>query len=260
MQELMDLYMHIDLFLAIFCRIVFALAFLPIIEETKIPPLALGGLCTCLTYITMATLATTDLVYSPNLVSFTVVIIKECIVGIILGFGIRIFFQVYSFVGMLLSTQGGLGMSMMFDPGSGEQVPIIGRFYALGFSVIFIVSGGYHWFIKTLVESFGFIPVNAVLFRSNLVGTIVEAISIFWLVSFKLAIPVLSVLFIIDCGLGILARTVPQMNMFVIGIPLKMIILFILLVFTIGLLPIFNNIIIDNIVNTVMNLIQGMMP
>ncbi|MDF2802689.1 MAG: fliR [Anaerocolumna sp.] len=260
MQELMDLYTHVDLFLVIFCRIVFALAFLPIIEEAKVPPLALGGLCTCLTYITMATLGTTDLVYQPTLVSFMVVIVKECIIGIILGFGIRIFFQVYYFVGMLLGTQGGLGMSMMFDPSSGEQVPIIGRFYALGFSVIFIVSGGYHWFIKTLIESFELIPINAVIFRPNVVGTIVEAVANYWLVSFKLAIPVLAVLFIIDCGLGVLARTVPQMNMFVIGLPLKMIILFILLVFTIGLVPAFNNIIIDNIVNTLMNLIQGMMP
>ena len=260
MEELIYLYTHVDLFLLMFVRIIFAIAFLPIIEEVKLPPLVLGGLCTCLTYIAMITTPMPNLNYNPTLISFTVVIIKECIIGIIIGFGVRIFFQVYNFVGTLLGTQGGLGMSMMFDPTTSEQVPIIGKFYGLGFSVVFLISGGYHWFIKTVVESFKTIPINQVVFRPNLVGAMVEAVSNYWLISFKLAIPVLAVLFVVDCGLGVLARAVPQMNMFVIGLPLKMIILFMLLIFTIGLIPAFNNIIIDNMVNTIMNMIQGMRP
>ena len=260
MEELMYLYTHIDLFLLVFVRIVFALVFLPIVEESQTPPIALGGLSVVLAYITLMTIPTPVLVYQPTLLGFTALLVKEGIIGIILGFGIRIFFQVYYFVGTLIGTQGGIGMSMMFDPVSAEQVPIIGKFYMLGFSVIFILSGGYHWFIKTLVESFKYIPVSEVVFRPNMVGTVIDAISMYWLISFKLAIPVLAVLFIIDCGLGILARAVPQMNMFVIGIPLKMIVLFILLAATIGLVPVFNKIIIDNMIDTIMNLIQGMRP
>ncbi|MDF2612674.1 MAG: fliR [Clostridia bacterium] len=260
MEELTYLYTHIDVFLLVLIRIVFALAFLPIIEESKLPPIALGGISTCLSYITMLTIPALNLDYNPTLIGFTIVLLKECIIGIIIGFGVRIFFQVYLFVGMLLGTQGGIGMSTMFDPASAEQVTIIGRFYMLGFSILFIFSGGYHWFIKTLVDSFRVIPINQVVFRPNIVGTIVEAVSQYWLISFKLAIPVLAVLFIIDCGLGVLARAVPQMNMFVIGLPLKMIVLFVLLVFTIGLIPSFNDMIIDNMVNTIMNMIQGMRP
>lgn len=260
MEELMYLYTHIDLFLLVFVRIVAALIFLPIVEETKIPPLALGGLCTSLAYITVSTMALPQLVYNPTLLSFTVIIVKEAIIGIILSFGIRIFFQIYFFMGTLLGMQGGLGMSMMFDPSSAEQVPILGKFYMMGFSAIFIISGGYHWFIKTLIESFRYIPINEVVFRPNIVGTITEAVSDYWLISFKLSIPVLSVLLIIDCGLGILARAVPQMNMFVIGIPLKMIVLFALLIFTIGLFPTFNDMIIESMTNTIMNMIQGMIP
>lgn len=260
MEELIYLYAHVDLFLLVLVRITFALAFLPIIEESKLPPLALGGLCTCLSYIAMTTIPMPNLNYNPNLISFTAIIIKESIIGIIIGFGVRIFFQVYNFVGTLLGTQGGIGMSMMFDPSSSEQVPIIGKFYTLGFSAIFIISGGYHWFIATLVESFKTIPINQAVFRSNIVGTMIEAVSSYWSISFKLAIPVLAVLFIVDCGLGVLARAVPQMNMFVIGIPLKMIILFVLLVFTIGLVPSFNDMIIDNMTSMIMNMIQGMVP
>jgi len=210
--------------------------------------------------MTFFTIDMPKLAYNPTLVGFTILIIKECMVGIIIGFGVRIFFQVYHFVGTLLGMQSGLSMSMMFDPANGEQVPVIGRFYVLGFSVIFILTGGYHWFIKTLIESFKLIPINQALFRPELMMAMVEAVSDYWLVSFKLAMPIVGVLFIVDWGLGILARTVPQMNMFVIGIPLKMLILFFLLIATIGLVPVFNDMIIDHIIHTVMNMIQGMMP
>ena len=89
---------------------------------------------------------------------------------------------------------------------------------------------------------------------------VIEAITIFWEISFKLASPIIAIIFIVDCGLGILARTVPQMNMFVIGLPLKMIILFIMMVITMQLLPAFNNMIIQNMTNTFFNILQGLMP
>ncbi len=260
MEDLIYLYTHIDLFLLIFIRIIFALSFLPVIEESKIPALALGGISVCLAYITVLTIATPQLTYQPTLVGFMTVGVKECVIGIILGFGVKIFFQVYYFVGTLLGMQGGLGMSMLFDPANGVQIPILGRFYMLGFSAVFILSGGYHWFIQTLIQSFEHVPINQVVFRPNLIGTVVDAVSDYWLISFKLAIPVLAVLLIIDCGLGILARTVPQMNMFVIGLPIKMIILFSLLIFTIGLLPAFNDMIIKHMTQMIINIIQGMIP
>ena len=260
MEELMYLYTHIDLFLFVFIRIVCALILLPIVEESKMPPLALGGISVVLAYATVAVIPSDQLIYQPTLVGFAAIAVKEAIIGLMIGFGMKIFFLVYHFVGMLLGMQGGLSMSTMFDPSSSEQVSILGKFYALGFSMVFIISGGYHWFIKTLVECFKYIPINEAVFRPNIVGAITDAVSDYWLISFKLTIPILAVLFIIDCGLGILARAVPQMNMFVIGIPLKMIVLFMLLIFSIGLFPIFNKMITDNMTNTVMNILQGMMP
>lgn len=260
MEDLIYLYSHVDLFLVIFCRFICAVAFLPIVEESKVPPLALTGICACMTMITLLVGGDMTLIYEPNLFSFTIVIVKECVVGLILGFALRIYFQIYYFVGNLLSTQGGLGMSMVMDPVSAAQVPLVGKLYNLTFSAIFVLTGGYHWFIRTLIESFEVIPVNQAIFRAAIVGSIVQAVVNYFLIGFKLAAPILGVLIIIDCGLGVLARTVPQMNMFVIGIPLKMLILFILMVMTISFLPIFNNIIIDDMVNTIMNLIQGMIP
>lgn len=260
MNELIYFYTHIDVLLLIFCRVLFALTFLPIIVETKLPPAARVGLSLALTATVFYAMPTITLEYPPTVLSFFVLIIKEIIVGLIMSFGIMMFFEVYYFVGQLLSMQGGLGMSTFFDPSTSTQVPLLGKFYYLGFCVIFTVSGGYHWFIKSLVESFTYIPVGKSIFSENLLVTMIDAMSDFWIISFKLASPILAIIFIVDCGLGILARTVPQMNMFVIGLPLKLIILLCMVIVTMGLLPAFNDMIIKEVVNLFFNLMQGLKP
>ncbi len=260
MEELMYLYTHIDVFLLIFCRIICAIAFLPVISETKVPLKAVSGMAMCLALITALTIGEITITYNETLLGFTLAVLKEVFVGLIIGFAFRIYFQIYSFVGSLWSTQGGLSMSTIMDPTSNAQVPSLGKLYQLAFAVLFIVSGGYHWFIQMVVESFKVIPLNQAIFNESLTYTIIQAVAEYFLIGFKLAIPILSILIIIDCGLGILARTVPQMNMFVIGIPLKMLILFILIIITINLIPTFNTMITNGLTNTIMNLIQGMMP
>lgn len=252
--------LHIQSMILIFCRIFFALQVLPIMEETKLPAAARVGLSMILSLIAYYTVALPSEQYSIDVLTFFILIMKECMVGLILGFGVSLFFQLYHFVGYLLSTQGGLGMSNLFDPASGMQVPLLGRFYYLGFCVIFMVSGGYHWFITAIIETFKAIPLTQAVFKEDLVFAVIHAVGVFWELSFKLASPIIAIIFIVDCGLGILARTVPQMNMFVIGLPLKVFILFMLLIVTIGLLPAYNDVIMNQITGFFYSLIQGMMP
>lgn len=260
MNNELVIYTHLDIWLLIFCRILFSLVFLPVIVETKVPTQIKVGLSAILSSIVFFTIEITPINYTETLLGFGLVLMKEILIGLIIGFSILIFFQVYYFVGNLLSTQGGIGMSTVLDPVNGMQMPILGKFYYLGFCTLFILSGGYHWFITSLVETFIHIPVGKGVIRPEMTYAVVEAISVFWEMSFKLASPIIAVIFIVDCGLGILARAVPQMNMFVIGLPLKMIILFILLIITTGLIPIFNNLIIENITDTFFNVLRGLMP
>ncbi len=258
MEELMYYLAHIDTLLLIFCRITMALQFIPIMIETKLPAPARVGISVVLSITVFSTITFEPIMQHSTTLGFFIVIMKELVIGIILSFGVAMFFQVYSFVGQLWSMQGGLGMSTFFDPASGSQTPLLGRFYYLAFSTIFLVSGGYHWFIQSLVETFQHIPIGHTLSSGALLGVVVNAMAQFWMISFKLASPILAIIFIVDCGLGILARTVPQMNMFVIGLPLKLIILLVMLVFTLSLLPAFNDVIIRAVVDLFYNLVQGL--
>lgn len=260
MEEMYYLYAHIDVFIIIFVRIMAAITFLPIIEESKLPRIALVGLGIG---ISMAVYFRTDVLlsyYRPNLFSYSILLIKEILIGLTLGFCVKVFFQVYPFMGSLLSMQGGLSMSVIMDPTSGTQSTQIGRLYNLGLGAVFALSGGYHWFIHTLVESFELIPIGQGMFGPNLVAGMVDTIGSYIELSFKLAAPIIGVILIVDFAMGILARTVPQMNMFVIGIPIKMLILFILLITTMSITAEYNQTIIEDLIRTVNNIIQGMRP
>lgn len=260
LMSTLEILLHVQSIILIFCRVFFALQVLPIMEETKLPAAARIGVSMILSLITYYTIPMPVDQHEVALLTFFILIMKECIVGLILGFGVSLFFQIYHFVGHMLSMQGGLGMSNLFDPASGMQVPLLGKFYYLGFCVIFMLSGGYHWFITALIETFKAIPITQAVFREDLVFMVIQAVGVFWELSFKLASPIIAVIFIVDCGLGILARTVPQMNMFVIGLPLKLFILFALLIVTIGLLPSYNDSIMNQITDFFYSLVQGMMP
>lgn len=260
MINILEGYTTLTVLLCIFFRLFFAIQIIPLTVETKLPVLAKVGLTLFLTNITFYTIQPLNSVYMPTMTSLFLMVLKESIVGLILGFSVTMFFQVYFFVGHLLSVQGGLGMSQFFDPSVGSQVPLLGKLYYLCFSALFILTGGYHWFIRGVVESFQLIPPGESILSPALMGSLLEATQLFWEISFKLAVPVIGVLFIIDCGLGILARTVPQMNMFVIGLPLKVMILFILMVFMIQLLPLYNDRIIDGMLELFNRFIEGLKP
>lgn len=258
MTDLYYLYEYIDIFLIIFVRVLATIIFLPIVEETKMPRIALSGIALG---ITIAIYFQTDVTlsyYQPNLLSYTILLVREMIVGLILGFIVKIFFQIYPYIGSMLSMQGGISMSVMMDPTAGTQSTQLGRFYNLGLGAVFVLSGGYHWFIHTLVESFTLIPIGKAVVGSNIVFGMVDTVGKYLELGLKLSLPIVAVIIVVDFAMGILARTVPQMNMFVIGIPLKMLILFILLVITVGILEKYNFIIIDELVNTIGNVIQGM--
>lgn len=260
MEELYFLYEHVDVFLIIFVRILAVTLFLPIIQETKMPKMALAGVSLG---ITISVYFRTDVAqhyYEPNMLSFSILLIREMLVGLIIGFVVKIFFQIYPFIGSLLSMQGGISMSVVMDPTAGVQSTLLGRLYSLGLGTVFIISGGYHWLIHTLVESFDLIPIGKSFFGPNVVSGMVKTVGDYLEISLKLSIPIIAVIMIVDFAMGILARTVPQMNMFVIGIPLKMLILFILLVMTMGVTAQYNQMIIECLVNTVNNVVQGMRP
>ena len=105
MEELIYLYENVDILLVIFCRIIATVVFLPIVQESKLPKMAISGLCICIASSVFLLTDVENINYSNNLVSYTFILGKEIITGLILGFTLKIYFQIYQFIGSLWSTQ-----------------------------------------------------------------------------------------------------------------------------------------------------------
>ncbi|WP_041701674.1 flagellar biosynthetic protein FliR [Gottschalkia acidurici] len=172
--------------------------------------------------------------------------IKELITGFIIGFIAYLFFSVFFIIGQIIDIQIGFGMVSVLDPQSNVQIPITGNFYQIIATLIFLVVNGHHLLIEALVSSYDYIPMGKFVFSSDMVRQIVFILGKLFILGFKISSPILVVIILADVLLGILAKTMPQMNVFIVGMPLKIMVgIFLIIVtlpgFFIALQHIFNN-------------------
>ncbi|NMB08992.1 MAG: flagellar type III secretion system protein FliR [Tissierellia bacterium] len=165
-----------------------------------------------------------DINYATEEITFVAAIAKELIIGLIIGFISYMFFTIFYIMGQLIDMKIGFGMVNVMDPQHRVQVPLMGNFYyILAFLILFTING-HHIIINAVVDSFNFIPIGKFTFEEEIAYFLINILSNTFVTGFKLAMPVIAVIFLIDVLLGILARTIPQMNVFVVGMPFKILI------------------------------------
>jgi flagellar biosynthetic protein FliR len=117
--------------------------------------------------------------------------------------------------------QMGFAVANVLDPVSNDQVSIIGQFLFLFALLYFLTMDAHHILIKGVADSFALAPAGSFAVDQTAVGWFVGVFGrMFWL-GLKLAMPVVGAIFLVDVALGIIAKTVPQMNVFIVGLPLK---------------------------------------
>lgn len=163
---------------------------------------------------------------------------KEGLIGLVLGLGLGVFLWAIQSVGDLVDFHTGSANAQFFDPAFGHQGGPTGQFLGWMMAVLFVSAGGLNAVVGMLAESYRVWPLNATLPdlpRLLQAFAIHEADSLFnWIV--KLGAPVLMVLMLVDLGLGLLGRFVPQFNVFVIAQPLKSLVAIFMLLLCLGLL------------------------
>lgn len=159
-----------------------------------------------------------------SFLGYALAVVTELMVGWLIGFVAYVVFSAINMAGKLMDMQVGFAVVNVVDPTSGQQIPLIGSFlYNLGI-IIFLVTNGHHVIIAGLVESFQAVPILGANLNLSLTDLVVDITGGIFITGLKLALPVLFAILLTDVGLGILARTMPQMNIFVVGIPVKIII------------------------------------
>lgn len=147
--------------------------------------------------------------------------VSELVVGSIIGFGFSALFIAVRMAGDLVGLQMGFAIVNVIDPNSTEQVSLIGEFKFIVATLILLVIDGHHLMIAALVDSYRLIPIGTAHFGDNAYNQIVRLTATVFVTAVKIGAPIMITLLLTDVALGIVARTVPQMNIFIVGFPLK---------------------------------------
>jgi flagellar biosynthetic protein FliR len=214
------LYSGIEVFLLIFVRMTGLFVIAPIFGGRNIPAYLKIGFSFMLALILVNTIKVQELVFS-NIFEYFILVLKEFLVGITLGYVSYLIFTAIYLAGHIIDMQIGFGVVNVVDPMSNIQVPITSNFYFIICMLIFLMCRGHYILIRALFKSYNYIPLGTAVFGKEIVNDILRVFGNIFFTAFRISAPILAAIIITDVALGVLSKTVPQLNVFMVGMPLK---------------------------------------
>ena len=205
----------------------------PILGRRNIPMQVKAGFIFVLT-LTVYSFSAGDAFDIANPLEYGFLLLKEFAAGYVIGYATELFFFVITFAGYVMDFQMGLSMSTVYDPQSNTQVPITGSLLQAFYVLLFFAVDGHLALMKILLQSAEIVPYGGIVITQNLALRVIDLFSECVIMGIKFAFPILAAEFLIEIGVGILNKIVPQINIFVINIQLKVIVGLGLLVFLIS--------------------------
>jgi len=209
------------LFMLVLGRVSGILAATPMFGGKLVPNRIKAALAFALTLVLFPVLIPKLPHMPPDVISFGLLMIKEALIGISLGLLSQIIFAAVEFCGYIVSTQMGLSIALQFDPTLGMQVSALTVFQNLLAMLLFLSLGAHHIFFSAIVESYQLLPVGAWHMSGELLKFFTSTVSGIFVLGIKLAAPVMASLLAVTVILGVMARVFPQMNVFMVSMPLN---------------------------------------
>ena len=148
-------------------------------------------------------------------------IFREVALGIAIGFTAQLTFAGIQLAGQIVGHEMGFGLTRLLDPSMNTNVTITAQYNVVLATMIFLLIRGHHHILMGMARSFSEIPLGGWNPSASFTGHLNDTFSGIFKTAFRLAIPVMAVLFLTKIGMAIIARTIPQMNVFIVGFPLQ---------------------------------------
>lgn len=217
-------------FLLVFVRVTSFFLMMPLFSYRSIPASHKIGLGFFMAWIIFFTIDAPLLEINST---YFFLVMKEALVGLTIGFVAYMILAAIQIAGGFIDFQMGFAIANVIDPQTGAQSPLMGQYlYTIGLLLLLTVNG-HHLLLDGVFNSYRFIPLEQPWIpfgNENMVEFVIRAFNTMFIIAFQMAIPVVGSLFLVDVALGIVARTVPQLNVFVVGLPLKIGVSFIVLI------------------------------
>ncbi|QEY22913.1 flagellar type III secretion system protein FliR [Psychrobacillus sp. AK 1817] len=226
----------LTILLLIIARVSAFFVTLPLFSHRTIPATHRIGFAIVLSWMMYYTLDVTPFEINGE---YILLIIKEVMVGLFIGLLAYIILSAIQIAGGFIDFQMGFAIANVIDPQTGAQIPLIGQFLNIIALLLLLALNGHHLLLDGIFYSYQFIPMetSSLAFgQENYVEFIMKTFAGVFAVAFQMSIPIVATLFLVDIALGITARTVPQLNIFVVGFPIKIGVTFIVLLVMMGVL------------------------
>jgi len=231
-------YQDLEFFLLIFIRMSLFFTTAPFFSTQNVPQTVKAGMAFFISVLVYTTLSPHPQIEYSSVIGFAIIVLKEAIAGAMMGFGANICLSITNFAGKLADMEMGLSMVQLFDPLTRENSGFMGSIYQYSVTLILLITNLHHYILRAFIESYTLIPIGGVRFSSENIITAVMTFLVDYLsIAFRFCLPVVAAIMVLNALLGILAKTSPQMNMFSVGIQLKIFFGFAVVITTVGVLP-----------------------
>ncbi len=214
---------HLQLFFLIFLRIGAILFTLPLFDSRQIPLVFKAGLVLSVSYLLLPQVDSAAAQLAGPL-SFAVGVAGEILFGAAIGLSVRLVFAGVQLAGQLAGFQMGFSIVNVVDPVSDSQVSIVGQVKNLVAMLVFLAIDAHLWLFRAVVESFHLVPPLQFSFGEGMLEGLMQLSGNMFVIALKMGAPVMTALLLTSVALGIVARTVPQMQIFMVAMPLKIIV------------------------------------
>lgn len=228
----------LEYFLLIFVRVSMFVFIAPFFSMPNTPRNVRIILSFFISFLLYHMLTPAQAVMPDTLLELSLIVIKEAVTGLLIGFSTMICTSIVNFAGSIADMETGLSMVQILDPATKQMTSISGGIYNYSFNMIMILSGLYIYMLGALKDTFTLIPINGAVFNpDNLMRSVVIFLTDYVIIGFRIILPIFCAMLMLNAILGIMAKVSPQMNMFAIGIQIKVLVGLSILYLTMSLLP-----------------------
>lgn len=210
-----------EIFILVILRVSAMIITIPILGDRMVPLRIKAGLSLLIALLIFPFVQTAAWRLSSDIFSLVFRMAGEVMIGVMVGFIGRLIFDGIQLAGQLIGFQMGFSIVNVIDPVNNEQVSIIAQFQYLIAMLIFLIMNGHHIFLSAIAESFRIIPLLGFHFSGELMQLVIIFVKNMLEVAIKTGAPIIAVLLFTSVGMGLVARTVPQINIFIVGFPLQ---------------------------------------
>ncbi len=209
------------LFLLVLTRVSGVFLVAPVFGSLNVPVMVKIGLAALVSFLLLPAI---PLGYAAGLKSalgLALAIGQELLMGLFIGFAVYLIFVAIQLAGQIIDMQMGFGVVNVIDPVTSSQVSVMGQYKFLVATLFFLALNGHHYVLRALGDSMSLVPLGELHLSEGAFLKLSAMFGDVFSVAIKIGAPAIAVLFLTNLSMGLLARTVPQINVFIVGLPLS---------------------------------------